>query len=170
VVRAWPTEVAPGYRPHVIDGWPRVPVTRFDYAPGLLDAGDDLIVLDWDVAVDLDDLRRFAGRARGLGSPLVGPNKLFGDVEPVWAFKRYIGRDAMRWCTESDESCHLFGFGFVYLPRDLLVAWAADNPGEVLDDMTFSGWHYRHVAEEVPIDWSVRAVHVHYEVPEGGRL
>jgi hypothetical protein len=174
VVRAWPAETELPDRPHVIDGWPRIPVTRrdgcSDYGPGLLAAADDLIVLDWDVAVDLDDLRRFASHVRGLSTPVVGPNRLFDDpAQTVWAFKRYLpGERSMRWCDESDGTCHLFGFGFVYLPRVLVVAWTAANPGEPLDDMTFSGWHYRKVAEEVAIDWSVRAAHVHYEPPAGG--
>jgi hypothetical protein len=174
VVRAWPDRPPPG-RPHIIDGWPRVTVDDYDYR-GLLSLLQNVIVLDWDVAVDLDDLRRFAGHAAAQpGRPLFGPYKLWGEPVMRWCALRYTepeksAKSAMRWVEEGEPSCHRFGFGFTYLPFELMAAFTEAHPGHIMSDVDFASWHYDKITPEVEIDWSVRGVHVHYDVPPGGRL
>jgi hypothetical protein len=164
VVRAWPNH-PPGGRPHVHDDWPRVAVDNFDYR-GLIALGDNVINLDWDVAVDLDDLRSFANHAaENPDRPLWGPCKLWGEPIPRWCAQT-IAPDGscVNWVTEVDTYCHLFGFGFTYLPHSLMVQYVAENPGTIMSDVTFATWlYYTQGRGEVKIDWSVRGIHIHYD-------
>ena len=174
VARAFPERTYPGYRPHVIDGWPRVPVDDYDYR-GLADLGDDVIVMDWDVAISLEDLHLFAEHAAAHpGDVLAGANRLYKDGGPewVWAASRYNTpeKQSMRWLEEGEPTCHLFGFGLAYLPQLLIKQFIAEHPGHLMSDVDFAGWHYNRVRQEVPVDWSVHPVHLHFEIPEGGRL
>jgi hypothetical protein len=175
LVRSFPEEV-PAARNYVVDDAERLLNRDQDYR-GLVDFGEDLIHLDWDVAVAREDLEAFAKRARAnpaqvLVAPyLIYPSPVrFGLQSPVWSCKRYLpGNQSMRHCTPVDATAHLFGFGMVYLPAALLAGF-----GEVLGsaqfprfgDMEFAGWHHAHVSQEVELAWDVRPVHVHYRISE----
>jgi hypothetical protein len=175
VVRAWPDSPPQG-RPYVSDAWPRVPVDNYNYA-GLASLGDDVITLDWDIAVDLADLERFAARARRDPQvPLVAPCRLYCDGAapipggPLWNARVYeAGGRSLRYVAEGEPVCHLFGFGMTYLPAVLLGRFLRDYPGGPLDDTSFSGWQYR-TSGLTELDWSVYPVHLHYPVPPGGVL
>jgi hypothetical protein len=149
----------------------RIVVDDWDYsAVAML---GDAIVLDWDIAVSREDLRSFAARAAATPErPLVGPYRLYGVPEqPVWAAQRYTRSEReLRWVEDDEPTCHLFGFGMVYLPGALTQRFVAEHPGVRMDDISFAGWHYRHVEREVPIDWSVRPVHLHYRLGQAGEL
>jgi hypothetical protein len=171
VVRAWPDHPPHGHA-RIEDGWPRVAVDGYDYR-GLADLGEDVISLDWDVAVSREDLHAFAGHARAQpGRVLYAPYRAYGQAPGwVWAAKVYLADGMqMRYVDERDQFCHLFGFGMIYLPAPLIKGFIAANPGKVMDDISFSGWHYRNVARETPIDWPVRPVHLHYDIPADGRV
>jgi len=175
VVRAWPAAYVPAHRPRVLDGWPRVTVDNYDYR-ALADVGDDVISMDWDQAVDLADLRRFAANARR--SPdevLVAPTLIWQDGDavlpdgPKWNVKRFHpGMTSLYWLEEGSERCNLFGFGVIYLPQSLIKRFLAGRPGAVMDDTTFAVWHYQEVRPEARVDWTVRPVHLHYPIPDGG--
>jgi len=176
VVRAWPVAYVPEHRPRVLDGWPRIPVDNYDYR-GLADLGD-VITLDWDQAIDLADLRAFAGRAAAHPDDvLIAPTRIYMDGDavfpggPVWNVKRYApGMTTLRWMEEGEPSAHLFGFGMVYLPHALIKRFTAERPGAAMDDTSFSTWHHLEVRAEARVDWATRPVHLHYPVPEGGLL
>lgn len=175
LVRSFPAEIPEG-RNYVVDDAERLINREHDYR-GLIDLADDVIQLDWDTAVSLEDLQAFAKRARAnpdrvLVAPvLVYPSpKRRGLTTPVWNVRRYEpGGMAMRYCTPDDPGAHLFGFGMVYLPAELLAEF-----GRVLGtpaaprfgDMEFAGWHHRHVTPEAAIAWEIRPVHVHYRISE----
>jgi hypothetical protein len=181
VVRAWPDAPPPG-RPYAVDDWPRVPVDSYDYRG--LAATDDgtspgVISMDWDTAAGIDDLRRFAAHAAETpDEPLTAPVRLYCDgpydmPEPKWNAKLYNrGFVTLRYVTEADPACHLFGFGLVYLPYSLIGGFMVANPGKAMDDTSFSGWYSGGAGSprETRIDWSVRPVHLHYNVPAGGRV
>jgi hypothetical protein len=84
--------------------------------------------------------------------------------------RRFDDAGQTQWVTEADESCHLFGFGMTYVPRDVWRAFNAANKRGWVNDNSFSRWHHEHVRAEVPIPWDVRPVHLHYPIPtpEGG--
>lgn len=168
-VRAWPDRPPPG-RARIEDAFPRVPVDDYDYR-ALTGLGQDVISLDWDIAVGLEELTAFAARAaRDPTRPLAAPCRLYCDGDypmpvPQWNARVYErgGRD-LRYVAPGEPVCHLFGFGMVYLPAAALSAYAGTHPGKRLDDTSFSGWWYTaHGLTE--LDWAVRPVHLHYPVP-----
>jgi hypothetical protein len=161
-----------------------VPVDNYDYRPLLHTAVSTspggVISMDWDTAAGIDDLRRFAAHAAERpDEPLTAPVKLYCDGPydmpgPQWNAKLYHpGFVTLRYVTEDDPACHLFGFGLVYLPYALIAAFAEAWPGKAMDDTSFSGWYSHGLSgtpRETRIDWSVRPVHLHYNVPAGGCL
>jgi hypothetical protein len=175
LIRSFPDPTPEG-RNYIVDDAERVLNTGYSYR-GLVAVGDDLIHLDWDMAVSREDLERFATRARQAPDRvLVGPQRVdVGDGrrhlrEPVWNMRRYVG-PAMEHVPTGAPTCDLYGFGMVYLPGKLLRAfedrWRAElDDGSVrFDDTGFAGWTTK---EQGPaeIDWSVRPVHLHYAISE----
>lgn len=155
----------------------RVLVENFDYRP-LLAVGDDVVHVDWDTAVSLEDLRAFSSRARSSPSrPLVAPMReypggLHGTTvraltRPTWNVKRYEQHGAaLRGCAEGESTCHLFGFGMVYLPFDLIAEHIAClEPGEPFTDIGFSGWWSRNGDRSADVAWDIRPVHLNYPAP-----
>jgi hypothetical protein len=175
LVRSFPEQVPAG-RNYVVDDAPRLLNRDHDYR-GLIDLADDVIQLDWDTAVGREDVEVFAKRARDhpdrvLVAPvLIYPGaKRSGLTTPVWNCRRYLpGGAAVRYCTPEDPAAHLFGFGMVYLPAELLAGF-----GRVLGsarfprfgDMEFARWHHQHVTAEAEIAWDVRPVHLHFRISE----
>lgn len=170
LVRSWPVR-PPAGRPHVIDDAARLVNDNYDYS-GLAEFDDDVIQLDWDTAVSREDVAGFAALARQhpdrvLVAPVpVYPDSRRGLPATVWNCRRYDGPDRLRYVTEQDPTCHLFGFGMVYLPAALVRAFVDRFPGRVLDDTGFAGWYHREVEAETRIAWQVRPVHLHYRISE----
>lgn len=175
VLRSWPSEIPEG-RSYVVDTLPRLVMDSYDYRC-LEDVDDDLVLVEWDVAVGAEELERFIDRARSEPDRvLVAPYRLYmatkGDrnlPETVWAHRRYRSPEttSARFVKEDEQTCHLFGLGLVYLPRAVVQAFIRSWPGH-FSDASFSGWHYRNIAQEVPIDWETRAVHLHYKIDQIG--
>jgi hypothetical protein len=179
LVRSWPADV-PGHHPRVVDGLERVITDGPDYRP-LAGIDDDLIHLDWDMAVCPEDLAHFAAHAReDPGAVLVGPYRMYagslqgarprGLAADEWAMRRYCAgpagaETAMRHITPGDGACHLFGFGMVYFPAGLLAKFCAAFPGEPLTDIGWSGWHNRNVSYEARLCWHVHPVHLNFPPP-----
>lgn len=172
VVRSWPSHV-PDNRNYVHDDLPRLIMADYDYRI-LADLDDDVLLLEWDVAVGQDDLVMFARRAQqNPQRVLVAPYRLYVSstqhiplAKPIWTHRVYIGTPEtgrMRHVEPTDSHCNLFGFGMTYFPRDLIRRYLADRqPSWGFSDLSFSGWHHRRVEPEVPIAWEVRPVHLHY--------
>lgn len=166
-LRAFPTVIPPG-RPYVADGIERAPVDNYDYRPALQLAaasGDDLILLDWDIALAKEDRDAFALLCASEGHGVaVAPYRLYpestGLPAPVWAHRSMPAR---RWVSRWDSHCDLFGFGCVYLPHGVIRSYLARNRGRCTDT-SFSEWHYQMAGPSaVPIFWEIRAAHLHYE-------
>ena len=71
VIRSFPETIPPG-RAYVQDGLERFCMSGYDYT-GLKQLGEDLVLLEWDIAVSELDLARFAERASGRDWPMVAP-------------------------------------------------------------------------------------------------
>jgi len=191
LVRSWPLD-PPEHHARVQDQLERVLTRPFDYRP-LVALGEDLVHLDWDIAVSPGDLATFAARARAspsrvlVGPYLSYPGSLFGhdpvprDIpDPVWTAKVYTDstETQMRNVTVGDPECHLFGFGMVYLPHAWLAAFDDQHPdiaawgrGQVpppaackMGDGQFSGWYYRQ-AGPAALCWEVIPVHLNFPPP-----
>jgi hypothetical protein len=153
-------------------------MTGYDYRV-LADVEDDVLLLEWDIAIGKTELEAFIARVQAAPSQvLVAPYRIYQSLSgkaypfhPLWAHRRYEGTPETgrtRFVTEADSTCHLFGFGMVYLPRLLVVAFLEAWGGH-FDDSAFSGWHYRNAPDpEVPICWEVRPVHLHYKFDDLG--
>lgn len=170
VVRAWPSR--PPHAPHIVDGWPTIPVDDYDYRPAAK-LSDDVIILDWDIAVSKPDLETFAARAgQSADFPLAAPYLLHGAPVPVWAHRVFEGspeQRSLRHVETGETYCDLFGFGMCYLPWSLIASYIAARPGKIMDDTSFSGW-WSAQGYRTEICWAVNPVHLHYPVPEGGQI
>jgi hypothetical protein len=177
LIRSWPAKIPTG-RAYVIDTLERLVIDNHHYGP-LADIDDDILLIEWDMAVDKQELIGFAGRARATpGRVLVAPYRIYYPnlpwPVPIWAHRHWAGEPAgmvnITGATpvdDGDEYCQLFGLGLVYLPRGIVRAYFADAYSAHFGDTEFSSWHYRNVAHDVPIDWSTRPVHLNYRLEEG---
>lgn len=168
LIRSWPWRVPPG-RAYVVDDIEHLVLDNHNYRP-LADVDDDVVLLEWDIAVSLEDLRAFVGHAReARDEVLVAPYRLY--PAGIWAHRTWTGRGPGAWGAEPVEdgaaTCNLFGLGLVYLPRALVAAFLKAGWANHFGDVEFSMWHYKNVTKDVRIAWDVRPVHLHYEIPEG---
>lgn len=174
LLRSWPAEV-PDDRAHVADNMERLIVKGFRYDPWLNGQLDDVLLIEWDIAVSREDLSRFAGWARQRPDrPLVAPYRLYQTTRtrrplqrPVWAHRYDNGQPVQ----DGAPFCHLFALGMVYLPQAAIAGFfqaMEDRPEmrtEGFTDGAFSGWWWRTSGEVTPICWDVRPVHLNYPMP-----
>jgi len=172
LVRSWPSRPPEG-RARVDDSIERLVMDDYDYRL-IGDVGDDVLLLEWDIAVGRDELLRFVDRAKAApGRVLVAPYPIYRSTiglhdisRPVWPMRRYgANEQSMRFAEPSDTHCHIFALGMTYLPAAIVKRFLADYDGH-FSDVSFSGWHYRNVEREVPIAWDCPAVHLNYSLPE----
>lgn len=165
LLRSWPAEV-PDRRNYVVDTLEKLIIADYDYAV-LADVEDDVVLIEWDLAVDAEELECFLDVVReDRDRVVVAPYLLYTRTlshEPlkqtVWAHRRADGTHL-----DVDEPfCAFFGFGLIYFPRTVVAAFRAAWRGH-FSDGSFSGWHFKHVAEQVPVVWGCRPVHLHYRI------
>lgn len=168
-MRSFPATIPPG-RSYVQDDLPRLVMTDYDYR-FLADLDDDLVLIEWDMAVGQEELETFIGRAAAdRDNVIVAPYRLYEahsgkPNKPAWAQRRLTHNNMFsEFIRPGDEFCHLFGFGLVYLPIALVRAAAAEVEGS-FNDTSFSSWHYFHAKRpNVPLQWDCRPSHVHYNI------
>lgn len=173
LVRSWPAEIPQG-RAYVVDDIDKMIMAKYDYR-GLADLDDDVVLIEWDIAVGGEQLERFMARAKA------DPTQT--RVAPYLLYPKSTNRPApfychrvrepgtKRWVTgPEDTHCQMFGFGLVYIPRELILKFMETlRPEHMFSDTTFSRWHMRWapaVNRNVPIDWDAHCVHLHYQLPE----
>lgn len=161
----------------MVDDVERLVIDNHHYGP-LADVDDDVLLLEWDIAVGQEELRHFASRAaKTPDRVLVAPYRIYADVynlpADVWAHRAWngdgvgtISPNGALPVRDGAPSCNLFGLGMVYLPRTVIQAYFKTCWGAQFGDTQFSMWHYQHIAREVPIAWEVRPVHLNYLIPE----
>jgi hypothetical protein len=171
LLRSWPANLPPSTdRAHVTDTIPRLYLSDYDYAP-LVDVDDDVVLIEWDIAIDKAGLVAFVARAKANPDRvIVAPYRLFETTvkseplrKPVWCHRR-----ADRTHVDTGEKwCALFGFGLIYFPRDLVQAYHRARPGH-FSDGSFSTWHEHEVSNRVEIIWEAQASHLHYKIQDLG--
>jgi hypothetical protein len=173
VLRSWPRRGAPAGRQYVVDNFERLLIDNCDYSP-LRSYTDDLLLLEWDIAVSQEDLLRFVQVANERPDRvLVAPYRIYADAyrlpHDVWAHRHWDGEPKgmaqpgnPTFIETGEPFCQLFGLGMVYLPADVLARWFAAGWATHFGDVEFSMWHYLHVAQDVPICWDVHPVHLNY--------
>jgi hypothetical protein len=178
LVRSWPAQIPEG-RAYVVDDIDKFIMGRdtpqFDYR-GLVNLDDDVVLIEWDIAVGGEQLVRFMDRAAAEPDRVrVAPYYLYrggrDGRSPQHPFYCHRIREpgTRSWVRgPQDAVCHMFGFGLVYLPADLIRRFVEQmNDKSQFTDTTFSRWHMRNAPHrDVPIDWDCHAVHLHYQLPE----
>ena len=182
LVRSWPAVIPEG-RAYVVDDIPKfvmgADTPNFDYR-GLVSLDDDVVLIEWDIAIGGEQLAKFMQRAKAEPDRVrVAPYLLYRRGQdgrsPLWPFYCHRLREPGRrsWVTGPEHPyCHMFGFGLIYLPAELIRGFAAHvqlQPKTQFTDTTFSRWHMKNAPRthrEVPIDWDCHAVHLHYRLPE----
>jgi hypothetical protein len=176
LLRSWPARIPEG-RNYVVDSIERLIIDNHHYGP-LATIDDDILLLEWDVAVGQEDLRHFADHARqDPNRVLVAPYRIYADTyglpADIWAHRHWDGTGSgtviptgATPISTGDPICNLFGLGMVWLPRDLHHRFAAVAWASHFGDKEFSMWHYERVAKDVPVCWDVRPVHLNYLIPD----
>jgi len=176
LLRSWPAQVPEG-RSYVVDGIERLTISNHHYGP-LASIDEDVLLIEWDIAVGQEDLRQFAHHARREPARvLVAPYRIYADTynlpADIWAHRHWNGdgmgtvvpRGALP-VRDGAPTCNLFGLGMVWLPQAVLRGFFAASQGSNFGDKEFSMWHYERVAREVPIAWEVRPGHLNYLIPD----
>lgn len=156
VLRSFPADGPVPGRAYVQDYMPRLLNRGFDYM-GLKDYHDDIVLVEWDIAVSRPDLDRFVANAKG-DWPIVAP------------FLARDGSHYMHWREEGDglrpirkgePDCDLFAFGLVYFPAWVIRDYPAGYGGSsILSDGSLPRWLQERERRPVPVDWSVTVVHL----------
>jgi len=179
LLRSWPAVIPDNNRNYVVDGIERLIISNHHYG-ALAEVDDDVLLLEWDIAVGQEELRRFAELARVTpGRVLVSPYRIYADTyglpADIWAHRWWDGTGAgtvtpigAHSVQTGDPFCQLFGLGMVYLPRDLHRRFVEASWASHFGDKEFSMWHYERVEHDVPICWDVRPVHLNYLIPDLG--
>ncbi len=162
-------------RNYVQDEMAECYIVKYDNRP-LAEFEDDLVVLEWDIAVSKEDLELFCETVHGSDRVQVAPYNLYPESDPrlpsAGISAHRVVTHPTTWATRhvksSDWECDLFGLGLAYLPRDVIAGYIADpNPADPrMTDANLSMWHYRQRLGPVPILWQVRPVHLHYTIPK----
>lgn len=190
LIRSWPALELPEGRAYVEDGIERFYNTAYDYR-GLADYNDDILLLEWDIAVGGQEIAHFAEHAyRTPDDVLAAPYRLYrtkryehlwpehDTVGWAWIMVDWLGREPdpdalgvpppgeqLSGKQVGDQTANRVGFGMIYLPRKLIRKFCKAERGR-LTDTSFSDWHYLNVRPDIPICWHVRPVHLHFDVPQ----
>jgi hypothetical protein len=163
-------------------------ITGYNYYPLLAGLGDDVTIIEWDMALSWEDRQAWEAHVTAApGLVQVAPyRQYYGWCKPDGAQWGFVHRQADRPLAGGpgaggDAECDYFGFGLVYLPLWIIRALVADceDPdaaarrgshlgvvlaGRYITDVTFSVWHREVTGHRVPVRWDVRPVHLHYGV------
>jgi hypothetical protein len=162
ILRSFPDDGGPPGRAHVEDDLERYLNRPYDYS-GLPAYHDDILLLEWDIAVSRTDLGIFAQRVKGRDWPAVAP--FLNRDGTHYMHWRYIGeprREQYRPIRKWERTCDLFGFGMVYFPawvlRDYPPGWGNSS---ILSDGSLPRWlQTLPQARPVPVDWDITVVHL----------
>lgn len=173
IVRVVPKRI-PKNRNYVVDSLDKIEIQNYDMH-FLTEIEDDIILLEWDIAVAYHDLNNFVAHCRDAPNLVhVAPYILYPiSLEelrgPVWAHRHMVNEMPLQlaWVDYGDPVCDLFSTGMIYIPKDIahrlgesddLIHWHFN-----LTDAKFAFWHYYKIQKKVPIHWDVRPVHLHYD-------
>jgi hypothetical protein len=137
----------------------------FDYRRVFESLDDDVILIEWDIAIGPSARARFEQHA--LRHPLriqVAPYKLYpvstNAPDAIWAHRELLDKPVERFA----PWCNYFGFGAIYLPLPTVKQYLSETSEDVMClDQTFSIWHQlTYPGIHVPIHWDVRVIHLHF--------
>lgn len=164
--RSWPTAV-PEHRAYVKDSLPKLLMSECDYGKvegGLPSDDPGFCMLEWDIALSIDQRARFAELAE------VNPDKIL--VAPYT--KNYGGGGCLQIhrrmgfisIEEGSPKTDFFAFGCIYMPQKLLQEWhefrlrQLSHVSVAFNDTTFSQWHWDFHGP-ADVTWDVHPQHIH---------
>ena len=158
-----PGKIPPG-RAYVHDDLPKLytpcsPLGSADFR-ALRDLDGDVILIEWDVAVDRANLARFAQLAEGRDWPVVAPHyKVAEDGHTIHWVHFWQGRPV----GPGELFCDRFAPGLVYLPAGLLRGCPDSDEGcEVMNEGVIGRYlRSRPDWRPYPIAWDITTVHLH---------
>ena len=152
--------------------WPRI-VTDNHYGQAIVDAarpGAGLVVLEWDVAFDLEDQEAFAAEIVLFPELVItAPLKIYA-ASHGWAGRRLWGPRLLdhgtpRWIEEGEDWADYFPLGMTYLPPQLLDALRPIASEPEFDypntDEGVSRFSHRQ-GLKCRVLWTVRPKHLHW--------
>ena len=138
-----------------MDDLPKFVMGGYDYRPLFEQVDDDALIVEWDIAAGAEHFDAMTDLIRANpGEVVAAPYRIYllpRDPGPHWVMRRFDDAGQTQWVTEADESCHLFGFGMTYVPRDVWRAFNAANKRGWVNDNSFSRWNQEQVRAVVPI-------------------
>lgn len=167
-IRSFPTDF-PQDRAFISDHMERFYMTNYDYK-GLAQYKADLFLLEWDMAISLEDMEEFQEILDGRENPdrvLVVPYKLYqvstGELHSVWAHRLIVDRErgTTRYVKWGAPHCDLPAFGCIYLPHKIIAEFEEEKPGRKFTDDTFAYWYEAHYGS-TDIYWGIQPVHLHW--------
>lgn len=173
LIRTVPSTI-PENRHYVIDSIDRVPIQNYDMH-FLTEYDDDVILLEWDIAVGKHDIFNFIQHCLAAPNLVhVAPYPLYPEsldelVAPVWAHREMTNPMPLqlRWIDYGEPVCDIFSTGMIFLPRhiirlmgqsDDLITWHHN-----INDSKLAFWYYHEYGIKVPVHWDVRPIHLHYD-------
>lgn len=174
IIRVVPKTI-PENRNYVVDSLDKVEIWNYDMH-FLAEINDDIIMLEWDIAVAHHDLYNFITHCRDnpnsvmVAPYILYPSPQFVDITaPQWAHRHMTHEMPLQlqWIEYGDTVCDIFSTGMIYIPKDIakrlgdaddLITWHHN-----LTDCKFAFWHYYSIGKKVPVLWDVRPIHMHYE-------
>lgn len=150
-------------------------------------ATEDFILIEWDIALSLEDRLRFESLCQERPDHVqVAPYRHYFYRNNFRDYAWMHRSGPMNFVNEGDPFCFYFGFGLIYLPLDVVKQYIKDandyrtivsergteyklNPGAppigATFDCLFSDW-YATVTNmrPVPIHWDVRPIHLNYDI------
>lgn len=168
VVRSWPKDIPAHRRAYVDDEYPRIFIDNYDHS-GLAALDENVLLLEWDIAVSPEDVNRFADFAlKDPSRVAAAPYRLYpvstGLAGVVWSHRLVVSQVPwmLRWGI-GERFADMVSLGMTYLPRDVIRHYLRENHGQPFTDTLFGMWHYRVIGKKIPIDWRVHPVHLHYD-------
>ena len=172
LLRLMPAQI-PTDRNYIVDSIDPYYMYNYDMR-SLADINNDLILLEWDIAVAEHDLHNFICHVRDSPNQVhVAPYVLYPEsldelMTPVWAHRHMIREMPLqlKWIEYGDSVCDIFSTGMIYIPLDILKR-ISDSDNLItwhnnINDSKLAFWHHHEIDKKVPVHWDVRPVHLHY--------
>jgi hypothetical protein len=143
---------------YVSDTMPKLLMHSYDYNTITNWPNHDLILLEWDIAIDLHDRTVFEAFANASRNEISVAAYRLSNHE--WVHSYYDDTNQLQRVNYGRSFCDHFGLGIVYLPIEIVRAWKATKPDRWTDG-TMSLWHHQNGYPQVAIDWYPRVAHLH---------
>jgi len=186
VVRSWPPEEWMfENHPYVVDNARRVVINSkrngdsyfVDYRP-LYEVGQNMIHMDWDMAIGRNELRDFADRCRE------NPEKLRSAACRTYPTRQYqLGLDKTKqtewhaWHSldpkvevkPGDPTCKWCSIALCYIPWSVwkpFVESYGDRKDCWASARGLANWYRDNVEDSIDLDWDTNVVHVNYSIKD----